>query len=204
MNDIYTLSILISIATFILTTHITPGPTNIILLSSVLNFGYKKSLPFMLANIISYPVLMGFTALGIGMFLIEHPTLMSLLKTVGVIYLTYMAYKIATSTHSYNTSETQTNKPFTFWQGLIYPWLNPKAWIVYTSTISIYVSSSHNSLSQIGVIVFCIFIAMIITTYAWSFGGVLLKKLIKEESFIKRLNIAMASLLIASIIPILF
>lgn len=52
MNEIYTLPLLISIATFILTTHITPGPTNIILLSSVLNFGYKKTLPFIIANII--------------------------------------------------------------------------------------------------------------------------------------------------------
>ncbi len=203
MSDIYSISIFISIATFILTTHITPGPTNIILLSSVLNFGYKKSLPFMIANIISYPIMMGFTALGIGMFLIEHPTIMSLLKTTGILYLAYMAYKIATSNSSYNEKSTIKTKPFTFWQGLIYPWINPKAWIVYTSTISIYVTSSQKSLLQISIIIFSVFIAMIITTYTWSFGGVLLKKLISNKQFIKRLNLSIAVLLVASIVPII-
>ncbi len=203
MNDIYTLSILISLAIFTFTTHITPGPTNIILLSSVLNFGYKKSLPYMIANIISYPAMMTFTALGIGVFLIKHPTLMFAIKIIGVIYLCHMAWKIATSTSNYNTDNNIHSKPSTFWQGLIYPWLNPKAWIVYTSMISIYITSTHNNLLQIGVIVFFVFISMIITTYTWSLGGIALKRLSKNERFIKRLNVSMSILLIISIVPIL-
>ena len=75
MTDIYTISMIITIAVFTLTTHITPGPTNIILLSSVLNFGYKRSLPFMLANIISYPIMMIFTGFGFAMILIQYPQL---------------------------------------------------------------------------------------------------------------------------------
>jgi threonine/homoserine/homoserine lactone efflux protein len=201
MSDIYTISMILSIATFVLTTHITPGPTNIILLSSVLNFGYKKSLPFMIANIISYPMMMVFTGLGIGMFLIQHPTIMSLLKVVGVTYLCWMAWKIANDTSSYETKNTQ-NKPLTFWQGFVFPWINPKAWIVYSSTLSLFITSSEESFSQISVIVLFIFTAMIITTYAWSFGGIILKKLMKNEQFIKKLNLGMAILLVVSILPI--
>ena len=201
MSDIYTISILISIALFTLTTHITPGPTNIILLSSVLNFGYKRSLPYMIANIISYPLMMAFTALGIGVFLIEHQNIMMVLKVIGISYLCFMAYKIATSTDSYNSDENR-SKPFTFWQGFLYPWLNPKAWIVYTSTISIYITSLDKSYLQLGVIVSFIFIAMIITTYTWSFGGVFLKKVVGNPKYVKRINISMAVLLVLSIIPI--
>lgn len=204
MNEIYTLPLLISIATFILTTHITPGPTNIILLSSVLNFGYKKTLPFIIANIISYPLMMSLTAFGLGLFLIEHPTIMLILKIVGLIYLCYMAWKIATNRSSYESQKNIQSKPFTFVQGLVYPFLNPKAWIVYTSIISIYVTSIDVRFFQIGIIVLFIFISMIITTYLWSFGGIALKKLLKDERFIKKLNITMAILLIISILPILF
>ena len=200
MSDVYTLSILVSIAVFTLSTHITPGPTNIILLSSVLNFGYKKSLPFMLANIISYPMLMGFITLDIGMFLIQYPIAMSSLKFIGVIYLCYMAYKIATISQTYESKEDI--KPFTLWQGIVYPWLNPKAWIVYTSTISIYITSSDKSSLQLAIIVLFIFVSMIITTYAWTFGGVILKNTINDSKFIKKVNITLAILLLSSMIPI--
>lgn len=204
MSDTYTLSMIISIAIFTLTTHITPGPTNIVLLSSILTFGYKRSMPFMIANIISYPLMMVFVGLGVGMFLTQHPIIMDILKVTGISYLCWMAWKIAKNTNSYEDNTSSQSSPFTFWQSLIYPWLNPKAWIIYTSVISIFVTSADKSFSQISIIVFFIFIAMIITTYVWAIGGVVLKKFMKNEKFIKRLNQTMAILLVISILPIIF
>ena len=202
MNDIYTISMILSIATFTLATHITPGPTNIILLSSVLSFGYKKSLPFMIANIITYPIMMILTGLGLGVLLQEYPEVMNILKIVGISYLSWMAWKIFKDTSTYDTNEQTKEEPFTFIQSLIYPWLNPKAWIIYTSAISIFVTSEENSFFQISIIVLFIFISMIITVYTWAFGGVLLKRFMKNEIFIKRINQTMAVLLLASMIPI--
>ncbi len=203
MNDIYTISMILSIATFTLTMNITPGPTNIILLSSVLNFGYKRSLPFMIATIISYPLMMIFVGLGVGMFLIQHPTIMTILKVVGVLYLCWMAWKIATSTKTYDSNDDTQAQPFTFWQGFLYPWINIKAWIVYSATISMFVTSSDNSFLQVSIIALFVFITMIITSYTWSFGGIILKQLMKNENFIRKLNLSMAILLIISILPIL-
>ncbi|WP_228146259.1 LysE family translocator [Poseidonibacter lekithochrous] len=194
---------IISISVFILTTHISPGPTNIILLSSVLNFGYKKSMPFMFGCIISYPLLMIFTGMGIGLFLIQYPSLMQILKVIGIIYLSWMAYKILKDNSSYDTNNNVQNKPFTFLQAFSYTILNPKAWVVYTSAVSIFVTSQEESFWQISIIVFITLIAMIITVYTWLFGGIVLKKFIKDEKFIKKINTVMAILLLASIVPII-
>lgn len=202
MNDIYTISMIISISIFIFTTHISPGPTNIILLTSAVNFGYKRSIPFMFGCIISYPLMMILTGLGIEVFLIKYTLLMQILKIIGVVYLLWMAWKILNDNSSYNTEEKQ-NKPFTFLQAFTYTILNPKAWVVYTTAISIFVTSQENSLLQISVIVFITLIAMIITVYTWLFGGIVLKKFLKNKQSIKRINITMAILLLASIIPIL-
>ena len=204
MNDIYNMSMIVSITSFILITHITPGPTNVILLSSVINYGYKKSFPFMFANIISYPLLMIFTAFGIGVFLIEHDNIMFILKAVGLLYLCYMAWKIFNDTSSFENNSSITTKPFSFWQGLIYPWINPKAWIVYSSIITVFVTSVEKSSQQISFIIFLIFISMIITVSIWSFGGILLKRFLKNKKVLKRVNQIMAILLVCSIIPILF
>lgn len=203
MTDIYTISMIISIATFTLATHITPGPTNIVLLSSVLNFGYKKSLPFMLANIITYPIMMILTGLGFGILLKQYPLAMDILKIAGLLYLTWMAWKIFKDTSTYEENSDSRNEPFTFTQSLIYPWLNPKAWIIYTSAISVFVTSEDNSFTQISIIVLFIFISMIITVYAWAFGGILLKRFMKNEKFIRRTNQSMAVLLLASMLPII-
>lgn len=203
MNDIYTLSMIISIATFILATHITPGPTNIVLLSSVMTYGYKKSFPYMLANIISYPIMMILVGFGTGVYLIKYPLIMDILKVTGVIYLIWMAYKIATNNSISKIDTIAKTKPFTFLQSLIQPWLNPKAWIIYTSAVSLFVTSKDESYLQISIIVLLIFISMLITVYTWSVGGVILKRFFKEEKMIIRVNRIMAILLLGSIAPII-
>ena len=203
MSDIYTMSMIVSIATFILTTHITPGPTNIILLSSVITFGYKKTLPFMIANIISYISMVIFVSLGVGIFLSQHQTIADILKIVGFTYICWMAWKIANDSTTPDSRESIKSKPFTFWQSFIYPWLNLKAWIVYSSMISIFVTSSQKSFEQMSIIVFFIFIALLINTYLWAMGGIVLKKFLKEVKIIKRFNQVMAFLLVASVLPVL-
>lgn len=204
MNDIYTISMITSITIFILSTYISPGPTNIVLLSSVLTFGYKKSFSYMLGNIISYPLMMLITGLGVGLYLIKYPILMSILKILGIIYLCYMAYKIASDTSAYNSNSNINNKPFTFWQAFAYPWLNPKAWIVNTSAISIFVTSVDKSIWQISIIVFIVFLTMIITVYTWAFAASILKRFIQNRKFLSIFNKGMALLLLSSIIPVLF
>ena len=201
MSDIYTLSMILSIGAFTFTACITPGPTNLILLSSVLNFGYKRSLPFMVAHIISYPLMMLLTGLGVGVFLTQHPFLMSILKVIGIFYLCWMALKIAKDTRTYETTDTPSPQPFTFWQALVYPLLNPKAWIVNLSAISIFVTSVEQSFWQITLIVLCVFVSMFITTYAWAFGGLVLRRYMRDLRFIRTFNLSMAFLLVASVLP---
>lgn len=203
MNDIYTISMITSITVFILSTYISPGPTNVVLLSSVLTFGYKRSLSYMIGNIISYPLMMLLTGLGVGLFLIQHPMIMSILKVVGIIYLCYMAWKIASDTSELDSKDYTNNKPFTFWQAFIYPWLNPKAWVVNTSAISIFVTSVDQSFMQISIISIIVFITMIITVYTWAFGAMILKKFMKNKKFISIFNKSMALLLIVSVIPVI-
>ncbi len=203
MGDIYTIPMIISIITFILSTHITPGPTNVILLSSVITFGYKKTLPFMIANIISYLIMVVFVGLGMEMFLSTHPDIMSIFKIVGITYLCWMAWKIANSSANIDDENSTKTKPFTFTQSLIYPWLNPKAWIVYSSMLSIFITSPEESLSQMLIILILIFITLVLNSYLWTFGAIVLKHFLKNEKIIKRVNQSMAILLVLSIVPIL-
>ena len=204
MEEFYSLAMLISIGTFALTSATTPGPNNIMLLSSGLTFGYKKTIPHISGIVIGFPLMVLLIGLGFGVVFEKFPLLLSGLKIVGILYLFWMALKIARNTGTYDVEESEDSKPFTFLQAATFQWVNPKAWIMAITAISIFVTANDNTIFQVVVISTIFFITAIISSNTWAFGGVVLKKFIKDESMVRKLNIAMAILLIASVLPIIF
>lgn len=201
MEEFYTTAKLISIATFTLTTTLTPGPNNIMLMSSGLTFGYKNTVPHMIGVILGFSLMVILVGLGIGIVFEQFSIVLSLLKIIGIIYLIWMSYKIATNTNRYEIDENGASKPFSFFQAAIFQWVNPKAWIVLITAVSIFTTANDNSLVPIFIIAFLYFLAGIVACNLWTLGGVMLKKLLRNNYAIKTFNISMAVLLILSIIP---
>lgn len=204
MENIYTFVILGSIITFTLSSSITPGPNNIMLLSSGLTFGYRKTFPHILGVTLGYPFMLIFIGLGMGIVLEQFPIVLNILKYVGITYLFWMAYKIANNSSSFEVDANSTAKPFTFIQSALFQWVNPKAWIMGLTVISIYVTSSENGFMQILIISFIYGVSIIIGTSFWAIGGVYLKRFLKNAKSIKIFNIVLAVLLVASVLPVMF
>lgn len=204
MEEFYSFAMLISIGTFALTAATSPGPNNIMLLSSGLTFGYKKTIPHISGIVVGFPLMVLLIGLGFGIVFEKFPILLSILKIVGILYLFWMAFKIASNSSAYDVNENENSKPFTFLQAATFQWINPKAWIMAITAISIFVTANSNSIFQVIVISSIFFLTAIISSNTWAFGGVMLKKFIKNQAMVKKLNILMSLLLIASIIPIIF
>ena len=204
MEEFYSFAMILSIATFTLSTVTTPGPNNIMLLSSGLTFGYKKTIPHMSGIAIGFPFMVILVGLGMGVVFQKFPIVLTILKVVGILYLFWMAYKIANNKNSYDIETKKKSKPFTFFQSAMFQWVNPKAWIMATTSVSVFVSSNYDNFTQVLVIALLYFLSAIFSTNFWAFGGVVLKKIIKNETYLRFLNIAMAILLIGSVLPVLF
>lgn len=204
MEEFYTVAMILSIATFTLSTVSSPGPNNIMLLSSGLTFGYKKSIPHMFGIMIGFPFMVLLVGLGLGIIFEKFPIIFSLLKIIGILYLFWMAFKIATNKGSLDVKEGEESKPFTFLQSAAFQWVNPKAWIMAITAISIFVTSKDDTLIQVLIIALIYFLSSIFSTSAWTAGGVVLKRFVKDEKVVRILNISMAILLIASVLPIIF
>ena len=95
MEEFYTVAMLLSIATFTLSTVSTPGPNNIMLLSSGLTFGYKRTVPHMFGIMLGFPFMV--LLVGLGVLFEKFPIIFSILKIIGILYLFWMAFKIATN-----------------------------------------------------------------------------------------------------------
>jgi len=201
MEEFYTVAMLLSIATFTLSTVMTPGPNNIMLLSSGLTFGYKKTLPHMFGVMFGFAFMVVLVGLGMGVLFEKFPSLFSVLKTIGIIYLFWMAYKIANNDDGYEVDKDNQSNPFTFFQAAAFQWVNPKAWIMAITAISVFVISNENSLFQVLTIAFIYLLSGVISTNSWALGGVMLKKVIKDKKSVKIFNITMAILLIGSVVP---
>ena len=201
MEELYTVALLISISAFALTAAITPGPNNVLLLSSGLTFGYKRTLPHIFGVFLGFGLMVLLVGLGIGIVFERFPIVLKILKIVGILYLFWMAYKIGSSKGHMKIKEK--HKPFTFIQAALFQWVNPKGWIMSMTAMSIFVTSKDNSISQVIVIAFIFLLAGVISCNAWAIGGVALKRFIKDDSHVRKFNLIMAILLVLSILPVI-
>jgi threonine/homoserine/homoserine lactone efflux protein len=178
---------------------VTPGPNNVMLTTTGLNFGVRRGLPHLAGICIGFPVMLGLIGLGFGSLFELYPLLHEIIKVVGFVYLLYLSWKIATASGGPDRVEQQ--KPIGFWQAAAFQWVNAKAWIMGSSALAAYTSLDGNFFLQVAII--CVSFAFITLPCAglWLVFGAALQRFLRDPKHLRRFNIAMALLLVASILP---
>ena len=133
--------ILTAFMAFAFVTSVTPGPNNLMLMNSGASFGIRKTVPHVLGIVVGFIFMLLLVGLGIMQIFQRFPVSYDILKVLSITYLLYLAFKIATSntTLEHNTTKT---KPFSFIQAAMFQWINPKAWTMALTALSIYATSS--------------------------------------------------------------
>src|SRR5476649_1108457 len=90
-------SLLIAFVIFATVMFFTPGPNNVMLLSSGLTYGFRRTLPHVAGITIGFAFMIGAVGLGMGTIFITYPVLQTVLKYAGAAYLIYLAAAIAMS-----------------------------------------------------------------------------------------------------------
>lgn len=109
----YSATILVSIFMFSFATSMTPGPNNIMLLSSGLTFGYKKTLPHIVGVVLGFPFMTVCVGMGLGKFFQQYSALFLALKYVGILYLLWLAWHISKSKPQLKENNAN-SKPLSF------------------------------------------------------------------------------------------
>jgi threonine/homoserine/homoserine lactone efflux protein len=122
---------------FVVVTLFTPGPNNTMLMTSGLNFGFRRGLPHLWGVSLGFAVMVLAVGLGLGAVFQLYPVLYTVLKYVGAAYLLYLAWQIATSGPMQEGGPTG-GRPITFLEGAAFQWLNPKGWVMAVGAISTY------------------------------------------------------------------
>lgn len=192
--------LLIPLVVYSVVAFFTPGPNNLMLLTSGLNFGFRRSWPAMLGVDLGYSFLALCVGLGLGAVFVKFPIVYTIIKYVGAAYMLYLAWVIATSAPP-NTKSAKQKRPVTFLKAVALQWVNPKGWAMGVTAIATYSPISkypNNILLIVGVFV-CVGVG---SSTAWAGLGTGLQKFLHKPKIVRAFNITMALLLIASLYPV--
>ncbi len=122
---------------------ITPGPNNLMLMASGANFGFRRTLPHMLGVGIGFTAMVTLVGLGLVGLFEAYPLSYDVLKVASVVYLLFLAWKIATSAApaGSDTEDHAQGRPITFVQAVLFQWVNPKAWTMALTALTVYAPS---------------------------------------------------------------
>jgi len=180
----------------------TPGPNNMMLLASGVNFGFRRTIPHMLG--ISFGVMLLLLAIGFGLHevLQRWPVIFTIIKYAGGAYLLWLAWLIATAGPLEDGSGGSKGRPMSFIEAAAFQWVNPKAWVMAVGAMAAYTIESAYTLTVI--IVAAVFgVVCGPATGTWTAFGVALKRLLQNPRANRAFNIAMALTLVASLWPLL-
>ena len=194
-------SLLIAFVMFATVMFITPGPNNIMLLSSGLTYGLRPTLPHIAGITIGFAFMIGAVGLGLGTVFIAYPILRTILKWGGVAYLVYLAAAIAMADPVKPDKRGRRKGPMTFWGAAMFQWINAKGWAIVIGTITTYAAIASfpwNIALQVSLNL----ILGAVSCTAWALFGSALRPLLSSRTAVRTFNIIMAVLLLASLIPV--
>jgi threonine/homoserine/homoserine lactone efflux protein len=178
----------------------TPGPNNIMLLSSGLNYGFRPTLPHIAGITIGFAFMVGVVGLGLGTIFIAYPVLQTILKYAGAAYLIYLAAAIAMSGPP-TPGQDNRRGPMTFWGAAMFQWINAKGWVMVISTITAYAAIAtfpYNIAVQVALSL----ILGAVSCTVWALFGSSLRPVLTSAWAVRAFNIVMAILLLASLYPV--
>ena len=191
--------LLSALAAFAFVTSITPGPNNLMLMASGANYGFRRTIPHMLGVGIGFAVMVVIVGLGLMQVFDAIPITHTILKYAGMAYLLWLAWKIAHAEMPDTTAPK--GKPMTFIQAALFQWVNPKAWQMALTAITLYAPDrSLLSIVLVGVVFGMVNLPSVST---WTVLGQQLRRILSSRRRLIVFNYSMALLLVATLVPVM-
>lgn len=191
--------IFLALVLFAVVMSFTPGPNNIMLTASGVNFGFARTIPHMMGVEIGFLVLVTACAAGLGLVFAALPALHVALKFAGGAYMLWLAWKVATARPAGEDGDLLA-RPMTFLQAAAFQWVNPKAVIAALSAIALFMRPGHETF-DLPVMLLVFGASTILSVATWTGFGVALRRFLRDPVHARIFNGAMALLLVASIVP---
>ncbi len=195
-----TYDILMALIAFAFVSSITPGPNNLMLMASGANFGFRRTIPHMLGIGLGFTFMVLLVGAGLVQVFDRYPISHTVLKVLSVLYLLYLAWKIAHAAPAKGADAAGT--PMTFLQAAAFQWVNPKAWaMALTATAAYAPDQTINAILLVALVFGAINLPSVST---WTVLGQQMARILTNPHRLLAFNWTMAALLVASLYPVLW
>ena len=192
-----------ALAAFAFVSSITPGPNNLMLMTSGTNFGFVRTIPHMLGVSIGFTLMIVLVGAGLAKVFEIYPIAHTILKYASCAYLVWLAWKIATSAPPGAKAVEGKSEPMTFIQAALFQWVNPKAWTMALTAVSAYTLPADPIVSLL--VVAAVFGAINLPSVgSWTLLGMQLRRFLNDPFRLRVFNVTMAVILVASLYPVVF
>lgn len=185
------MAVIISMLLFSFSMSASPGPVNLITLSSGVNHGFRQTMPFVIGATIGFTLLL--IAIGLGLSSITNlfPSLLTVFQYLGSGFIAYMGVSILLTQGQLNL-EKRTHPSFL--QGALLQWLNPKAWVACLAGISAF--NANHSFEQLILFSSIYFVVCYFSISLWAFLGQKIQHYLSEPRYYMLFNRLMGLALI--------
>lgn len=196
-----TYDLVLALSLFALVSSITPGPNNLMLMASGANFGFRRTIPHMLGVGIGFTLMIVLVGIGLVQIFDLYPISHQILKVVSVIYLFWLAWKIANAAPPEGDVANEST-PITFIQAALFQWVNPKAWTMALTAITAY--TPNQTLGSVIWVALVFGIVNLPSVSLWTVLGEQMARFLTSAARLRAFNWLMAALLVASLYPVVF
>lgn len=193
-----------ALVAFAFVSSITPGPNNLMLMTSGTNFGFVRTIPHMLGVSAGFTLMIVLVGAGLAKIFELYPVAHLILKYASCAYLVWLAWKIATSPPPGAKKDIEAQaRPMTFIQAALFQWVNPKAWTMALTAVSAYTLPADPIVSLM--IVAAVFGAINLPSVgSWTLLGMQLRRFLSDPLKLRIFNVTMAVILVATLYPVVF
>jgi threonine/homoserine/homoserine lactone efflux protein len=191
--------VLYALILFAFVAAVTPGPNNLMLMASGVNFGLRRTLPHLLGVCLGFPAMVALVGFGLDAIFSRFPGFLTALRYVSVAYMLWLAYRIATAGPIHEAGAAR--KPLGFFGAAAFQWVNPKGWVMAVSALTTYTVMADYAHSA-GIVVLVFLLLAFPTSGVWVLSGAAMRPLLSDPARVRPFNWTMAALLLASIAPV--
>jgi threonine/homoserine/homoserine lactone efflux protein len=182
---------------FAFVASITPGPTNILVLSNSARYGLGAAVPIIFGACASAAILVLLVGAGVGSSLTSWPALQTVMQWFGVMWLSYLAWQIFRApAEAISTRKTEARLG---WMGAAsLQWINPKTWMMALAVVSVFAGAGEDRLAHVINLSLVFFLISLPCLGVWALLGAGSSRWLRSPQAMQRFNRCMGLLLLGS------
>ena len=193
--------VLAAMTTFCFVSGVTPGPNNLMLMTSGVNFGFWRTLPHLLGVVVGFALMVALVGLGLDAVFWRFPALLPAMRILGAGYMLWLAVRIALA-GPVRGGESR-GAPLGFFGAAAFQWINPKGWVIAISALTAYAVVDDYARNVF--LVALVYLAICLPCAgSWALLGSAMRRALGDPRVARPFNLTMAALLVASIVPVLY